>query len=486
MGISTAGPDWTLPGLDLARGRYPLRVEAHSGRMVDALLPGVITTTYHPRSFALHALAWTEAHRRQLDRDEAEAFVRRCEVVLAGIWLAHDPHRRSVSRAHGADAIAAQGEAGEVLDLARLAEPGVYAQGRRGFAGVYYASEVQLGLLSHGWPPRPHPELDPAPLQDTLGPILELARRDDLSVEELSRFGDLCVCGTAEGADGELLRQVLARRIRAGRDGDLDRARIATVGMVVALVRSGAEGSLEDHFRRRYGQGPLGAGGFHRAAWQGTILRSYAVGAWRRLWSWIVACLSERRSLAEVAEMLAEQVSCGTVGELFDRLPETEAEGSVLAVEEELRGDGSLNPDTDLQLLALSALRFSSIGAGAVLTAFAGDAGEDDLGPAWTSRWLQSRRSQPLSVFAQELVELLVARAERIALEKMEIRRGKAWIPIRIAERDGLYWATDREPHDDVTFRIGALGSVLHELGILERDGERWHVTDRGESYATA
>ena len=106
-------------------------------------------------------------------------------------------------------------------------------------------------------------------------------------------------------------------------------------------------------------------------------------------------------------------------------------------------------------------------------TAFAGDPNEDDLGPDWTAGWLQGRRSQATLPFCEELVDLLVSRAERIALEKMEMRRGKAWIPIRITERDGLYRATDREPHDDVTFRIGALGSVLQELGILERDGER-------------
>ncbi len=487
MAIASAGPSWTLPGLDLARGRYPLRVEAHTGRMVDALLPGVITTTYHPRSFALHTVAWAEAHRCQLNREEAEAFVRRCEVVLAGIWLAHDPHRRSVSRAHGADAIAAKVRAaGEVLNLAQLSKPGIYAQGKRGFAGVYYASEVQLGLLSRGWPPKPHPELDLSPFRETLNPILELARRDELSVEELSEYGELCVCGTAEGDDGEQLRQILARRVRPEKEGELDRARIATAGMVISLVRGGVEGSLEDGFRRHYAQGRPGSDGFHGAAWQGTILRSYAVGAWRRLWSWVVACLGERRGLDEVAGLLAKQVNAASVDGLFDRIPQTEADGSLLAVEEALRGDGSPDPDADLQLLALSALRSSSLGAGPVLAAFAGGRDEDDLGPHWTAAWLESRRSQALSTFAGDLVELLVSRAERIALEKMEMRGGRAWGPIRITERDGLYRATAPEPYDDVTFRIGALGAVLHELGILEQDEEQWRVTDLGASYAPA
>src|SRR5215218_3385525 len=153
--MTVEGPAWSLSGLDLARGRYPLRVEAHTGRMVDALLPGIITTTYQPRSFALHALAWADAEERGLGREAAEAFVRRCEVVLAAVWLAHESHRRPVSRAHGADAIESRLAGGGSLDLEALARPGAYAQGRRGFAGIYYASAAQLGMLKRGWPPKP-------------------------------------------------------------------------------------------------------------------------------------------------------------------------------------------------------------------------------------------------------------------------------------------------------------------------------------------
>jgi hypothetical protein len=482
---SVQGPAWTRFGLDQAAGRYPLRVEPHMGRMVERLLPGVITTTYHPRSFALHTLAWAEADKKGLEREEAEAFVRRCEVVLAGIWLAHGDHGR-LSRAHGTDEIEKRLNDENVLDIPALAKPGAYAQGKRGFAGIYYASEVELGLLSRGWPPKPSRELDLAPLRDALGPILELAMRDRISLDELVPHGDMCVCQAAEGVDGDLLRQVIVRRVRDGREGKFDGARVATVRLLASLVAEEPEGSLEDAFRRCYGQGPPDATDFSRAAWQGTILRSYSVGAWRRLWSWIVECLSDRQSLAEVGETLAGTLGTSTVGELLGELPEAEADGVFLPAEEELRGDGSPDPRRDLQLLALGASRLKLLETGPTRQAFVGELDEDDLGPVWTTRWLDESRELPTSVFARDLVEMLVHRAERIAMEKMEIRDGRAWVPIRIEERDGLYWAKDREPYNDVTLRVGALGLVLFGLGVFQRDGERWSLTDRGEALVGA
>ncbi len=39
------GPAWVASGLEESPGRYPLRVEPAAGRLVEKLLPGVITTT---------------------------------------------------------------------------------------------------------------------------------------------------------------------------------------------------------------------------------------------------------------------------------------------------------------------------------------------------------------------------------------------------------------------------------------------------------
>lgn len=76
---------WVASGLAESSGLYPLRVEPAVGRLVGRLLPGIITTTTGPPYYAIHPLAWSEAHRRGLDRESAEDYVRRCEVVVAAI-----------------------------------------------------------------------------------------------------------------------------------------------------------------------------------------------------------------------------------------------------------------------------------------------------------------------------------------------------------------------------------------------------------------
>src|SRR3954453_18020366 len=97
---------WVASGLDESRGLYPLRVEGAIGSLVELLLPGVITTTTGARYFALHTLAWADAERRELDDVTAEAFVRRCEVVVAAASWSHSQHGGHVRRvpdAHGED-----------------------------------------------------------------------------------------------------------------------------------------------------------------------------------------------------------------------------------------------------------------------------------------------------------------------------------------------------------------------------------------------
>src|ERR1700761_8568659 len=98
------GPVWSPKGLDLVGGRYPLRVEAHVGRLVEGLLPGVIPTTSQARQYSIHGLGWAEAERRGLGVDDARALVRRMEVAVAGVWAKHDCPVRLPS-AHGADVI---------------------------------------------------------------------------------------------------------------------------------------------------------------------------------------------------------------------------------------------------------------------------------------------------------------------------------------------------------------------------------------------
>src|SRR3954454_3325160 len=95
------GPAWTRFGIQESAGRYPLRVESAVSNVVGRLLPGVITTTRHARMYTLHTLAWAAAHERGLEQGVAADFVRRCEVVIAGVHRFHEHHRVELSSAHG-------------------------------------------------------------------------------------------------------------------------------------------------------------------------------------------------------------------------------------------------------------------------------------------------------------------------------------------------------------------------------------------------
>jgi hypothetical protein len=147
------GPAWAWTGMNESGGLYPLSVEQAVSRQVGRLLPGVITTTTGARYYGLHSLAWADAQDREMEREAAEEFVRRCEVVMAGAYLAcgeTDGHRRRIPAAHGVDALERFIDDG-ALDVASAAARGGFSKG--GFAGTYRGAEVTLRLLAPGDPP---------------------------------------------------------------------------------------------------------------------------------------------------------------------------------------------------------------------------------------------------------------------------------------------------------------------------------------------
>src|SRR5262249_25541667 len=122
MAVVVRGPAWSETGLTVASGRYPLRVERHMGRLVDGLLPGVITTTGQASTLALHALGRAEASERGMDHAQTLELLRRCEVVLAGITLQHEgAHFTQIPQPHGGDKLRASFNAAGRLEVAKLA-----------------------------------------------------------------------------------------------------------------------------------------------------------------------------------------------------------------------------------------------------------------------------------------------------------------------------------------------------------------------------
>jgi hypothetical protein len=482
------GPAWSIKGLDQADSRYPLRVERHLGRLVDGLLPGVITTTGHARAYALHTLAWAEATKRGLESEEANAFLRRCEVVWGAITLLHESHGAVVPGAHGGDAIERGIESSGQVLVAQLAER--YTPNAMGFGGVYLGSEIRLGLLENGRPPRPGPRANETLLHEALGTILELADEEALALETLRGLPHLCACGAPAHADGPWLRKLFVNPDPTEGLEAADRPRRDTARLLCRVLAGGVDQPTQEAFRVQVAYGdfietdPVARTLPIAQAWRGAILRNYSVGAWRRLWAWVVELLAEPASIGSLAEQLAATLPDMSVAEMLDGLPARLDAATLLPVERELRrAQFSPDPLTEIQLLALGAQRVDDLQSLA-LRAFVGREDEDDLGPRWFKAQLEARRDDRLQDFGRWLTEVMVLRAQRVALSKLVFNRntGRFWIPSRIRERAGLISRLSREGWGDVGLRIDTFASVLSGCGVIERTSEGvWRVTGEGE-----
>ena len=485
------GPAWSALGLTYAAPRYPLRVETHILRLVNRLSPGVITTTTQARMYALHALAWTEAYERGYELPAALDLLRRCEVVVAGASVCHDgEHLSRLPQPHGYDAIAPHVEQG-VLPVAVVSEPGTgsdhYAQYEWGFASTYLGSEVQLGLLRQGRPPTPGARLNEAALREGLSGVLELAAKDEIAVDDLRAAPHLCVCAGPQTADGHWLRGVLFER--APKDWtDIDDSRRATARLLLRVVAAeGKTANVPAAFRHAIASGGPPSEGLEgleatvAEGWRGAILRNYSVGAWRRLWSWLVEQLSEPLSVDQLADRFVAALPDGvTITEMLEGLPDSEKGGELLPAEENLRAQSWRDPWIELRLLALGAQRLVHLD-GVAHTAFAGSRRDDDLGPRWVARRLAEYPEDAVAHLARELTELMVRRAHRVALSKMELRGDEFWLPSRVREREGMLFRSGEEGAADVALRTDTLRDVLCGVGALHREtGGACTITEYG------
>lgn len=159
-----SGPDWSLAGLQVAPGRFPLAVEQHVLRMVSLLVPGATTVTPHGRYYSVHALAAVEAEERELPAEDALDLLRRMEVVMGAVSVLHEDAggHRGFPRPHGADDISVQLRTTGAVDVVELSKPGKggYVQNKLGFWAAYLGSEFLLGIITSGAGPTPGPRCD--------------------------------------------------------------------------------------------------------------------------------------------------------------------------------------------------------------------------------------------------------------------------------------------------------------------------------------
>lgn len=478
------GPGWVASGLDESSGLYPLRVEPAVGRLVERLLPGVITTTTGARYFGLHTLAWSEARDGGLDDGAAEDFVRRCEVVLAGVAAIHGDtsggHRRLVPAAHGEDRIRGFFDGG-ALDVTSAAAPGGYSKG--GFAGTYAAPERALGLLGSGWPPRSGPRANTAPLREGLELVLEMARRETLSTAELTAAADLCPCCAAEAPDGRWLLRVMFEEADAESEGD--RNRQITALMLLEALDGGPHGDPERPFRLAHGFGGVIDGDTlearARRAWRAAILRNYSVSAWRHLWRWLSEQLvGEAITARELGDRLADALGTGTVSDLMSGLPERVDKDGLRPIEEELRSSEDPVPVRSLRQLAIGALRLGDLD-GETRTAFLGR-DRDDLGPAWMQHQLTEHSDSAVADLGRDLAQTMLRRAQRVAASKMRMGSDlRPYVPTRLRDRDGLLSMVGTEPDAEVSLRGWTLAQVMAGLGAIDHSQDGYTTSASGQ-----
>ena len=488
------GPLWSVPGLDVAAGRFPLSVERHVMRMVDLLVPGVTAVTPHARYYALHGLVADEVERRKLSSDAARTLLRRSEVALAAISWSHNPHlQEGLPRAHGVDALAARLSTG-TLDVVDVAANGKtsYAQASWGFWNAYFGSELTLGVVEPGAVPTAGPALDRAAVRTSLGGLLEVAAEDSLRIEELAGLGDkLCVCAGPGQADADWLAGLLIPQEAVGQAGKSSAVtRRETVRLFLRAVQTHEISSFTVDLVPLFAYGawldvdPATSGLAVAPIWRGVVLRNESVTAWRRLWSWLVGQAQGLISVDDLGEAFAQQLPVGvTVQDLLSELPDTTAaDGSPAPVETPMRMANEPLPLTELRVLAAGARRAEDL-KGPVKDAFLGQRGVE-LGPEWMGRRLDEARPLPVRDFARQLAADLVARSQWIALRKARRRSdGSLWLPTRLHQRGEMLWATSQEGRGRVGLRLDQLGWVLAGAGLLAQQDGSWAVTPAGAAH---
>lgn len=478
------GPDWTPTGLDLRAGRFPLQVEKHMLSMTGRLLPGVSTVTINARYYNVHALVALEAAARDLEWPDALRLLRRVEVVFGAAALVNaDP---VVSSPHGSGVIGPRIADGSV-DVDSLSTPKVgYSDAERGFWGPYVGSEVTLGLVDPANPAQPGPRCDEAAIRSGLDGLIELAEQSEVTASDLEALPHLRLDG-AGLPDGNAILTLLANPPPGSPDFTAaDTARRATVRTLLRAidVHSGRSFSQAFHNYVAYSDTGINAAGGDAdavAAWRGVLLRRYSVGAWRRIWQWIVDLLEPgSMAISALADAAADPLPAGTVADFVAQLPATQLGGVPLPVEAKARdGPPGSVPETEFSVLALGARRIDEL-SGRAREAFVGP--YTTLGPEWTGERFKAWEHRSMRDFAADLTRQLVLRSQRIAMSKARLNTttGRLWMPTRVFERDGVLYRTSGEGGGDVGLRVDQLGGMLASLGAVRRVDGGWELTDLG------
>ena len=216
-------------------------------------------------------------------------------------------------------------------------------------------------------------------------------------------------------------------------------------------------------------------------AWRGMLLRRHSVGAWRQLWSALVAEVlrsAEPASRDELHQWIRSQVGSGSVSEFVHNLPPVQAGGHPAPAEENINENHS-GVEAWIGVLLLGAFRLEHLND-EVLSAFLGGSARRRvyLDPHWVHGQYNEYRVRSLGDFACALVDDMLAQSHRVALRKMRIENnGQMILPTKLHEREGRWFAESEEGAGNIGVRANQVGQICEQLGMFAQSNGAPAVT---------
>jgi hypothetical protein len=499
MATLVEGPHWSAPGLDQRAGLYPLRVEAHVFNVVERLVPGLSSVTRYVRYYALYAALAAYAQEHGLDATTCRRLLRRSEAIMAAISIAEERSGGGPAAAHGVDRIDISNDSVDVTAAAddeRLKSS--YSPRAWGFWEDYRGPSGVLGTVTpDAGGLRPGRHECPATVRQVFEPLFEAANNSRLAETRLRQLRALAVqadelpegpwlCGlftatTSDGVHDPDAWQSDDRRRRSA---------LRMIGRTAMLYGESTDLTWEEALRSAVAFGaqaetdPVLSGIPEIFGWRGLLLRHYSVNAWRRLWAGLVQSIGLNEdgdsTRDDLRSWLADPMDDVLLRDFMSGLPVTLENGHPAAAERHLLSEGNRHDQkTNVALLLVGARRAREL-TGEARTVFLGKA--DILNPEWVMRRAEDFQHRPMRDFSVQLVDDMLAQAQRVALAKMRPdASGRLRVFSRVHERNGRFYKTSDEGSGDLGLRINQLAEFAWQLGLIEvTDDDVISVTSAG------
>jgi hypothetical protein len=478
---------------------YPLQVEAHIFNSVERLVPGVSSVTRYARYYALYAALAAYTQQAGLDAAACRRLVRRSEAILAAVSIVEERSGGGPGPAHGVDRV--NPFLGDGLDVAGAADEEQlkrsYSPRSWGFWEDYRGPSTVLGTVTlEDRALRPGRHECPAPVRQIFDPLFEAASYDRLAEHRLRELRPLAL-QAGELPEGPWLRGLFTATA-GDRVHDPDawqsddrrrRSALRMIGQTTVLYGERTDLSMEEAVRSAVAFGdrtetdPVLSDIPEILGWRGLLLRHYSVNAWRRLWAGLVRSIGlddeGDSGRGELRSWLADPMENVTLGEFMGGLPATVEKGHPAAAEEHLLLDGDPEDQrTNVALLLLGARRAREL-AGEARTVFLGK--PDILNPEWVMRRAEDFLDRPMRDFAVQLVDDMLAQAQRVALAKMRPdASGRLRVFSRVHERNGRFYKTSDEGSGDLGLRIYQLAEFAYQFHLIDVADGSTSVTPTG------